>query len=368
MITNAMQMPYSPSAIVVQDIVWQVNDPLVHYLASDLINPAAGSGLQINQNWPGNLGKLNQRYQPWGGNPATGMGTNLLAIKDPLVTCSDDWNFPDSQPLEISWLGRVHRGTPWQTVYLKAPDILSYPNNFGFYGFNGPNLWANWTGDINTTDSTAIAPARDWHVASLLAGLFNTNDLRSQFSVNNPNSGAWQALLDDLTALTNNLSDAQLRSLTPPQFGVIVISSNSTQASVIASAIETVRMSKPGRFFADIGDILAIPQLTVNSPFLNWNDNVQQQSGISDEAYEIVPGQLLSLLRADSIGSVVTANGQMVFQFTGYDGHCYAVDVSSNLMDWTSISTNSPTGGVFNFTNSPTLNADQQYYRSVLLN
>ena len=282
-------------------------------------------------NWPGNLGKLNQRYQPWGGNPSTGVGTNLLAIKDPLVTCSDDWDFPDSQPLNVSWLGRVHRGTPWQTVYLKASDILSYQNYFNVYGNNGPNVWANWTGDVNPADAAAMAPMQDWHLASLLACLFNTNDLPSLFSVNNPDPGAWQALLDGLTALTNNLTDAQLPFFTPPQFGVIVISSNSPQASVIANAVEAVRAVQPGQFFTDVGGILAIPQLTVNSPFLNWNDSVQQQRGISDEAYEIIPSQLLPLLRADSIGSVAAANGQVVVQFTGYDGHSYAIEVSSNL-------------------------------------
>jgi hypothetical protein len=366
--TNAMQMPYTPSAMVVQDIVWQANDPLVHYMASDLNNPTAGSGLQIYTNWPGNLGRLNQRYQPWGGNPGKEVGTNLLAIKDPLVTCSDDWDFPISQPLDISWLGRIHRGTPWQTVYLKAPDVLSYPNNFGSYGFGGPNLWVNWTGNQNSLDATNTAPRGDWHVASLLAGLFNTNDFRSLLSVNNPDPDAWQGLLDGLTALTNNLADVQLQSLIPPQFGVIVISSNSTQASVIANAIESARAGQPNQFFNQVGDVLGVPQLNVNSPFLNWNDSVQLRWGISDEAYEIIPSQLLSLLRADSVGSVTSANGQMVFQFTGYDGHCYAIEVSSNLVDWASISTNSPTGGAFNFTNLPTLNANQQYYRSVLLN
>jgi len=366
--TNVMQMPYTPSALVVQDTVWQVNDPLVHYMASDLINPTAGTGLQLHLNWPGNLGQLNQRYQPWGGSPATGMGTNLLAIKDPLVTCSDDWDFPDSQPLEVSWLGRVHRGTPWQTVYLKAPDVLSYPNNFGIYGLNGANVWVNWTGDVNATDAAAMSPVQDWHLASLLACMFNTNDLRSLFSANNPDPNAWQALLDGLTALTNNLTDVQLQSLTPPQFGVIVMSSNSPQASAIADAVEVARTGQPVQFFADVGDILAIPQLTVDSPFLNWSDNVQQQRGISDEAYEIIPSQLLPLLRADSIGSVATANGQVVVQFTGYDSHSYAIEVSSNLVDWTSISTNCPVGGVFSFTNSPTLNANPQFYRSILLN
>ena len=41
--TNAMQMPYTPTATVVQDIVWQANDPLVHYMASDLVNPTTST-------------------------------------------------------------------------------------------------------------------------------------------------------------------------------------------------------------------------------------------------------------------------------------------------------------------------------------
>ena len=354
----AMQMPYTPTALVVQDITWQVNDPLVHYLASDLINPTGGNGLLLYLNWPGNLGRLNQRYQPWGGNPSTGIGTNMLAIKDPLVTCSDDWNFPTNQSLNAEWIGRVHRGTPWQTMYLKAPNILSYLNSFGVYGNNGTNVWVNWTGDTVATDADAMAPVRDWHLASLLASMFNTNDPRSLFSVNNPDPDAWQGLLDGLTALTNTLTGLE----------VIVISSNSPQASTVASSVQAARTTQPRRFFTDVGDILAIPQLSVNSPFLNWNDGVQQKRGINDEAYEIIPSQLLALLRADSIGSVATANGLVVIQFTGYDDHNYAIEVSPNLVDWTSIATNSPVGGVFSFTNSPMPDANPQFYRSILLN
>jgi hypothetical protein len=360
-----MQMPYTPSALVVQSIDWQVNDPLVHYMASDLNNPTAGAGLFKQSQWPGYLGRLNSRYRPWGGNPAyPGVDPNPynLQVKDPLVSSSDDWDFPDSQSLYISWLGRVHRGTPWQTVYLKAPDVLTAN------GVLGTNIWINWTGDTNAADAAAMSPAQDWHLASLLACMFNTNDLRSLFSVNNPDPNAWQALLDGLTAQTNNLPDAQLQSLVPPQFGVFVMSSNSPQVSAIANAVEAARTGQPGQFFPDVGDVLTIPELTVNSPFLNWNDSVQQQKGISDEAYEIIPSQLLPLLRADSIGSVATANGQVVLQFTGYDGHNYAIEVSSNLVNWTSIGTNCPVGGVFSFTNSPTLNANPQFYRSVLLN
>jgi len=196
--------------------------------------------------------------------------------------------------------------------------------------------------------------------------MLNTNDLRSLFSVNKPDATAWQALLDGLTALTNSTPDNQVQN--GLEFDPITISSNSLQAAVIANAIESARTTQPGQLFTGVGNILAIPQLTVNSPFLNWNDSVQQQRGINEEAYEIIPSQLLPLLRADSIGSVATANGQVVIQFTGYDGHNYAIEVSSNLADWTSIATNSPVGGVFSFTNPPVSNATPQFYRSVLLN
>jgi hypothetical protein len=106
----------------------------------------------------------------------------------------------------------------------------------------------------------------------------------------------------------------------------------------------------------------------VNSPFLNWNDSVQQQWGISDEAYEAIPSQLLPRLRSDSIGAAAFANGQVVIRFTGYDDHNYAIEVSSNLLNWTGISTNSPAGGVFSFTNPPAPNSSAQFFRSVLLN
>ena len=33
---------------------------------------------------------------------------------------SDYWDFPTNLLSNLSWLGRVHRGTPWQTLYLKS--------------------------------------------------------------------------------------------------------------------------------------------------------------------------------------------------------------------------------------------------------
>jgi hypothetical protein len=285
---------------------------------------------------------------PWGGQPRfSNVDPNPYnsALKDPLVSSSDDWNFPAGQPLNPNWIGQVHRGTPWQTIYLKSSDILAN---------GGIATWTNWTGDLDADDAAAMAPVQDWHLASLLASLFNTDNFTSLFRVNNPSPNAWQGLLNGLTASTN----------IPDQSDSILILSNSSQAIVIANAIQSERATQPGQIFSDVGDILATPQLAEQSPFLT---GLNATNGISDAAYEIIPGQLLSLLRIDSVGSIALINSQPVVQFTGYDGHAYVIQVSSDLVNWVSVSTNCPVNGVFNFTNSATLNANQQFYRLVLL-
>ena len=342
-----MIVPYIPTASTYLHTTWQANDPLVHYLASDL-NTSDGSGIDNNYFWPGNLGQLNQRYFPWGGNPKSpGADTNRfnMALKDPQIFSSDNWNFPTNQPLNPNWLGQVHRGTPWQTVYLKSSGVNA-------------NNWSVWTGDFNLFDATNMAPVQDWHLAALLASLFNTNNLASELSVNDANPNDWQGSLNGLIAVTN----------IPDQFDSVLISSNSSQASAIANAVQSERAVQPGQFFGDIGGILATPQLTEQSPFLTPYFNSSLTNIIGDAAYEMIPSQLLSLLRTDSIGSATLMKGGPLGQFTGYDGHAYAIQTSPDLVNWVNISTNYPVNGVFNFTNSSVLNANQQFYRSVILN
>jgi hypothetical protein len=379
-----VQVPFTPSRYVYGYTSWQANDPLVHYLASDLNYSGfeqSGLGTGWHQwnnsttNIPANnLGLLNDRYQPWGINTqmrqVAGVDANAfnLTFKDPLVDSSDDWDFPDGQMTNLDWIGQVHRGTPWQTIYLKTSNVL---NENSASGNIGTNTWVAWTGNANLSDAVNTTPVQDWHLASLLVSLLNTNDFRSLLSVNNSNSNAWLVLLDGLTAWTNSSADDQISSNYffdgVPQFDAITISSNSPQASILANAIQSARAGQPNQFFHDVGDILATPQLTEQSPFLNLNDSVQQEYGISDEAYEIIPAQLLPLLRVDSVGSAGLANGQMFVQFTGYDNHAYAIEVSSNLVDWVSVSTNYPVNGTFSITNTTISKVNLQFYRSVLL-
>ena len=127
----------------------EANDPLVHYLASDMTpSVALSAGLTNHFNYDQPVpslasldwGKLNENYQPWGGNPKAGSSTwttltaNNLALKDPLVRISDNWDFPTDKFPTVGWLGRVHRGTPWQTVYLKASSVLKESNGTQYLG------------------------------------------------------------------------------------------------------------------------------------------------------------------------------------------------------------------------------------------
>ena len=311
--TNSIQMPYTPSALVVQAIDWQANDPLVHYTAGDLINPTAGNELQMYLNWPHNLGRLNERYEPWGGNPSTGVGTNLLAIKDPRVTCSDDWRFPTNKLPTVGWLGRVHRGTPWQTIYLKSSDVLSYAINFGVYGSNGTNVWVNWTGDSALTygqyyDAANSVPKKDWLLFDLFTTAFNDNASRGRLSVNvaadNPDPAAslaaWSALFSGIavpTTLTNTYT-----IISP--VGTATVLTNTPLGKIVRGIYNTrTNFSNPDGVkgaFEHAGYILSVPQLTVQSPYLAWTNGVQRERGISDEMYEWLPQQVMSLLQCPS--------------------------------------------------------------------
>jgi hypothetical protein len=341
---------------------WQANDPLVHYLTRDMqfdqgsdqvlrIKPAGYTNFPVIKN----IGVKNMRYKPWAVDPSAIYGDPdafNLTIKDPLVRSSDDWQFPTNVCPALGQLGHIHRGTPWQSIYLKSPDadLLT---------------WVNWTGNRDMSDAQHTLPIRDWSLADLIAPLINTNHPNQLLSVNNPNTDAWLGMLHGLSVLTNSSSDGQLLLNSLPQFDPLVVSSNSPQAGNVVASVFATRASQPDGVFRELGDLLGSPALSAASPWLNQSSSIQIQRGISDEAYERIPAQLLSLVRADSIGAISQNAGGCRIQFTGVDNHSYALEGSTNLMNWFSVSTNYPTNGVFAFTNPPA--ATSQFYRSRLL-
>ncbi|MGB7767584.1 MAG: hypothetical protein WBN22_01860 [Verrucomicrobiia bacterium] len=462
--TNAMMVSLSPTATVVQHIDWQANDPLVHYMTNDLNWSGAN---QLNQTLDSltnsqydSLGRPNQRYMPWSISIQTPPGIDSnpynLAFKDPLVRQSDDWDFPTYKLPTVGWLGRVHRGTPWQTVYLKAPDILheiQVQTIDGSTTTNSPNMgtntWVWWTGDTlgiinlemndlglitnystNYFDAANMAPVQDRLLFDLFTTAFNDNATRGQLSVNvgasdpsNPQAGlaAWSALFSGVQVLSNNAADSainpaistyaqhngSLENFTPfpinpagpaganAAVGEIVTGISQTRANanntawissvqVLGSGVAAITNEIPATFanadgvggaFEHVGDILAVPQLSVQSPFLNWNNSFslpngvtyQQANGISEEMYDWLPQQVMSLLRVSGTprspmryviycygqalkpapnsvytGSATLANGQSTFgMVTNYQ--VVAESAARALVNFGSVVTNAVT-------------------------
>ena len=304
--TNIHQVPYTPTANAVQHISWQANDPLVHYISGDL-NWSGASHVDstIDALTDENLGVLNQRYMPWGGNPLT-LGADQYpcypAIKDPLVRQSDDWDFPTNKFPGVGWLGRVHRGTPWQTVYLKASDVLNLVQIIGTpptatTNYIGMNTWMTWTGNRNVFDATNAAPAQDRLLFDLFTTAFNDNATRGTLSVNvgptNANLAAWSALFSGIVVPPTSLTNSY--TIISP-VGTLGAGSPLWQLVNGTNGINSTRANTnlfPRQVFTHVGDILAVTALTEQSPFLNLaNTNYN-----NDEMYEWLPQQTMSLMR-----------------------------------------------------------------------
>lgn len=334
------QAPITPLAQTPQLFMWEANDPLVHSLAPDLVRFSLAAKPPLNGFYLYSLGFVNHSYLPWDSAQLSPADRYNLGIKDPGVRSSDNWDFPTGQSLAFDWLGRVHRGTPWQTIYLKSPvaDLAK---------------WESYSGITNPVEAALTLPTNDWAIAALWAQWLNTNELASLLSINS-GPDAWAARLDGLTALTNSSTT---------QYDSALVSSNSAQVATVAAGIQAARAYMPA-FFRNVGDVLSTPELSVTSPWLNHTYD-QTRAGISDEAYEKIATQLLPLLRADSVGSPFIQDGQRVTTFSGYDGHQYVIETSPDLVRWAAIQTNFPINGTITVTNS--VSSDPQYLRSVLI-
>ena len=336
--TPSSQAPYTPTRTFWQYTLWQVNDPLVHYLAGDLTtaNNTAGPGRSddsvVNRVPVPSLTDINtmgNRYQPWGRSLQMAMlgdtevATNAydLRFRDPLVWNSDGWDFPTGKLPNVGWLGRVHRGTPWQTVYLKQRDVMAEYLNYGpNIGQNiGTNTWAQWSGDTqNNFDAAISAPVSDRDLFDLFTATPSPNSTRGTLSVNQTHLASWSALFSGIVALTN-ATDVPSSTTTPVITNLVISPAGVDTANAAISYIlnntnsgfEGINATRAAFTNADgvvgafehVGDILNTLAYTEKSPFLtgvNPVDSSRLSYDISDELYEWLPQQTLGLLRASS--------------------------------------------------------------------
>jgi hypothetical protein len=66
---------------------------------------------------------------------------------------------------------------------------------------------------------------------------------------------------------------------------------------------------------------------------------------------------------AGELGGVLRVNGNVRFQVNGLPARTYVIEASTNLLQWTSISTNTAAGGVINFSDPQASQFRQRFYR-----
>lgn len=310
------QVPFSPTRRILMRQSWQANDPLVHYTPGDLaVNNSTREDL-FDGPGASNIGALNGRYMPWGGAPGqksvSGSSADPnaynTAIKDPLVRFSDDWDFPTNKYPNLGWIGRVHRGTPWQTVYLKSDNIV--------VANRGLAVWRQWAGSLNDYDTDNRAPWSDRLIFDSFTTALTESAARGRLSINQPGLAAWSAVFSGVITVTNTMTDTELRLLklggseARPTYQPRVIDpagwhlpSNTNTWSAMVRLVDGINRTRtntalfPQGVFRRLGDIFAVPELTEASPFLNTASARQREEGLTDAAYERLPQQVLSLLK-----------------------------------------------------------------------
>jgi hypothetical protein len=352
-----IQAPYTPSRTVYVSYLLQANDPLVHYDASDLnsqvgaqanwYNGKYTNGIWAHSDDPVNVplpvtpvSPVGGRYQPWGNNGqmagvAGAVDGNVynMAYKDSLMWSPENWDFPTNMYPTVGWLGRVHRGTPWQTVYLKSTNILSFINNATRnVPVPGASTWANWTGNLTLNpfqpgyyyDAINSAPQQDFLLFDIFTTRYNDNSVRGTLPVNvgmgRPDGGlaAWSALFSGLAVLSNSapavlpgkpvtytsliMNPAGLDT-TSPLWRIVNDPTNGINAT------RTNKVWNPAQAFTDAGAMLATPALSIQSPFLNLKGS-QSIYGINDEEYEWLPQQIMGLVRGTEQRFVLYCYGQ----------------------------------------------------------
>ena len=291
--------PFSPTIIITNQVSWEANDPLVHYTIPDLtdMNPVANKW-----GWtPGPTGPaLAHRYSPWdftaNGSPQdTPVAVPAMAKKDANAVSSDVWDFPTNKFWNVGILGRVHRGTPWQTVYMKSPviaqkDWINWSGNF-VIGTNGA------TGRTNA-DAAFTMPVADYSLFDLFTTSPDPNASRGQLNVNQTNLAAWSAVLSGVNVITNGSGGAMGSTFIAPA-GVYDPAQPTPMAKIWQGILRAKNNTNgntgtvfPNHTFQHAGDVLAAPELTVASPFVSTARN----SVANDEVYERIPQQIMSLL------------------------------------------------------------------------
>lgn len=333
------EAPFTPTRRFYNVSSWQVNDPLVHYNERDLWYrhqsisiPKVTQPLGAISAAYSSLGKINPVYRPWGipGPPVANQPNQPnhaynWRIKDPGIKSSDDWVFPVDLGISnsirfpsIGWLGRVHRGTPWQTIYLKA-------------GLSDNATWTNFVGA-----NVGTMPYYDRRLLEVFTAAAGENAARGLLSVNQTNQAAWSAVLSGIPIIRFSHTNLTMRTPNPEYYQDMIEPGDGGVSNIVASinafraGFNTkVHWYKPNANanpsnivyrtgFNHLGDVLGAPAFSDQSPYLFISgdgkpvaiDSQVFREGVRDEMMEKIPQSILGLLAKDEPRFVVYSFGQ----------------------------------------------------------
>ena len=335
------QAPYTPHVALYRITSWQANDPLVHYMVDHLLKASPTNyphGLTFPLKSDGgprrletgvplddwNIGRLNERVTPWYlGFPKLvdwdGVPVVNGSIRDPLMRTPDEWNFPMTPYASLGDIGGVHRGTPWQTIFLKAQDGAY--NESEWMNHVGSDVVKRWRPSPDVTDVANYArsyltyPTNDWLLLDYLKVSPSPQAEVGAIGVNQDGLAAWSAVMSGVVVLTNLAStkDVDLPPTNAARLNPIVIQPalNETKAQMltIVNGINAKRRSSGGTF-QSLGGVFSVPELSFKSPYLNTTTANLQQRSISEEAFEALPRRIASLVRKDQSRYEIYAFGQ----------------------------------------------------------
>ncbi len=316
-VARVLDVPFVAVRYVTQNNYWEASDPLVHYTSEDLWRGST-TYPELNSartEFGRGIGEPNKSTVAW---PSHATNRDKVpSLRDPGVRTSDLWGFPTNRLPTIGWIGRVHRGTPWQSVYLKSEpaSLPEFQTIVGGFPSGEDASLRKRVGTVRRSLSAARAmhPSVDARLLDVFTTSVHPNATRGRLSINQTNLAAWSAVFSGVDLRLAKRSIGGGGNLWQPTNYIAEPAALDTNLTVVVNAINRERSARQ-RDFHRVSELLSVPELTSASPYLRDDkfptENPTGHDRITDADYERIPEQIFSLLKVGEPRFVIYSWGQ----------------------------------------------------------